>query len=98
MSPAIRLRASRSNVYRTDSLNPVTAVKAAAPSATDSTTKMNFPSAARVSRQAMRRGNRILLDGIRIITIETRALARVHIFDNFSVSQDNPSFRVRGQL
>ena len=34
-----------------------TAVKAAAPSATERTTKTNFPVAARVSRQAIRRGN-----------------------------------------
>ena len=57
MSAAISVRASRSSVKRTDSLKPATAVKAAAPSATERTTKTNFPVAARVSRQAIRRGN-----------------------------------------
>ena len=56
ISAAIKARASRNSVYRTDSLNPVTAVNAAAPRATERTTKRNFPVAARVSRQAMRNG------------------------------------------
>src|SRR5215470_11974372 len=97
MSAAIKERASRIRVYRTDSLNPVTAVSAAVPTATERTTKRNFPTAARVSRHAMSNGNSIRSHNKFCAFSSLGSLAMQGILPDPSVSQDYAAFGMRGE-
>ena len=54
VSPAIRVRASRSSMWRKERLKPRTPVSEPTPMATARTTKRNLAREARISRQAMR--------------------------------------------
>src|SRR5437870_253348 len=91
MSAAISVFASCKSVYCTDSLKPVTAVRAPAPRATERMTRMNFPVAALVSRQAMVIANRSLC----AVTIPPFLPRLLVVFGNSPILQHNLPFRMR---